>query len=243
VEPYIVSRMGAGTERAHSIDEPMPTATCRGAGYLVKPFLVPVAHGGGDERACSIEEPLKTVCGNRGDQALLEPFIVPVGFGEREGQAPRCHSVDAPLPTVVGNVKHAVIEPHLLPQQSGGALRPVSEPAPTIATAGAIAIVEPFLVSYYGTGGAKSVADPLDTVTTKDRFGLVMPEVMIDGQAYRVRLRWRMLQPHELAAAHSFPKGYQFSGTKTDAVKQVGNSVPSKLARALVRAALTGRQA
>jgi DNA (cytosine-5)-methyltransferase 1 len=206
-EPFLVELRGTGAKQiegsARSLDAPCSAVTTSGAHHaLVEPFLVKTANGGGgDGRVRSINEPMPTVCGNRGDVA--------------------------------------VIEPHLLPQQQGGALRPVSEPTPTVSTAGAIALVEPFLVSYYGTGGAKSVDAPLDTVTTKDRLGLVRPVIEIDGNRYLLDIRFRMLQPHELALAQGFPAHYQFTGTKTDQVKQIGNAVPRRLARAIVGAVLS----
>ena len=43
-----------------------------------------------------------------------------------------------------------------------------------------------------------------------------------------------MLQPHELAAAQSFPADYIFTGNKGEVVRQIGNAVPPKLAEALV---------
>lgn len=46
-----------------------------------------------------------------------------------------------------------------------------------------------------------------------------------------------MLQPHELAAAQGFKKGYQFIGTKTETVKMIGNAVPRRTLRALLLAA------
>ena len=49
-----------------------------------------------------------------------------------------------------------------------------------------VAGVEPFLVEYYGTGGSQSVGDPLNTVTTKDRHALILPEVVVEGQRYRL---------------------------------------------------------
>lgn len=82
---------------------------------------------------------------------------------------------------------------------------------------------------YFGTAIAQSVNEPLDTVTTKDRFALVIPE--LDG--FALDIRFRMLQPHELAAAMSFPKEYQFAGNRENRVKQIGNAVPVNLARAL----------
>lgn len=152
----------------------------------------------------------------------------------------RVVSVDRPMPTITTARGGAigVAEPCLLPQQSGGAVRPVSEPVPTVSTAGAIGLIEPFLVEYYGTGGARRVTEPLGTVTTKPRFGLAMPEVIHNGQRYLLDVRFRMLQPHELAAAQGFPAGYHFTGTKTEVVKQIGNAVPCGLARALVAAVL-----
>lgn len=149
-------------------------------------------------------------------------------------------SVNDPLPTITTARcgAFALAEPCVLPQQSGGRLRPVSEPLPTVSTSGAIGLVEPFLVEYYGTGGSRRVTEPLSTVTTKSRFGLAQPEIMVDGQRYLLDVRFRMLQPHELAGAQGFPKGYRFQGTKADAVRQIGNAVPCGLARALVDAVL-----
>lgn len=198
VEPYIVpiDHTGQGRVVTQDINKPLSTVTTEARHGIVQPFLVSTAHSGTGDRAKSIEQPLGTICGNRGDDALIEP--------------------------------------HLLPQHSCGALRPVSQPAPTIATSGAIALIEPFLTKFYGTGASAPVSQPLDTITTKDRFALVTPTVVLaDGTTATIRLRWRMLQPHELAAGMSFPKDYRFTGTKTDAVKQIGNAVPPQLAAAL----------
>ena len=118
-------------------------------------------------------------------------------------------------------------QPFLVLMEHGGNERSIDRPMPTITTAkgGAIGLCEPFLIKYYGNEKTPgSIDEPLDTVTTKDRFMLVEPT--------RHEILFRMLQPHELAAAMSFPVGYQFSGTKTDAVKQIGNAVPVRMARA-----------
>lgn len=86
------------------------------------------------------------------------------------------------------------------------------------------------VVEYYGNGVARPVTEPLPTVTCTDRFGLVT--------ASGREIGFRMLQPHELAAAQGFPGTYQFAGTKTEQVRQIGNAVPCGLARAIVGAAL-----
>jgi len=56
--------------------------------------------------------------------------------------------------------------------------------------------------------------------------------------ATKLDILFRMLQPHELAAAQGFPKDYQFSGTREQRVKQIGNAVPVNLATALCAALL-----
>lgn len=95
---------------------------------------------------------------------------------------------------------------------------------------------KPFLVPYYGAANeADSVEAPVRTLTAKDRLGLVMPE----GQpSQRADIRFRMLQPGELAAAMSFPASYKFVGNKSEVVKQIGNAVAVGTARALCGSAL-----
>jgi DNA (cytosine-5)-methyltransferase 1 len=277
-QPFLVNLKGQSD--ASDIGLPSPTITAHAPHlYMAEPFLVQVAHGASaseESRSRSLNSPMPTVCGNRGDIALIQPFIMSAGGPEcpartvdlpmgtvltrdhralvepflvktangesRAGEETRAKGLAEPLPTLMTSGDLALIEPHLLPQQSDGALRPVSQPTPTVATAGAIALVEPFLIQYYGNGGATSTADPLDTVTTKDRHALVKPIVEIDGQKYRLDIRFRMLQPHELALAQGFPAGYVFTGTKTDQVKQIGNAVPRRLARALVAAAISQKE-
>jgi DNA (cytosine-5)-methyltransferase 1 len=277
-QPFLVNLKGQSD--AADIELPSPTITAHAPHlYMAEPFLVQVAHGASaseDSRSRSLNSPLPTVCGNRGDLALIEPFIISAGGPEcpartvelpmgtvltrdhralvepflvktangesRAGEETRAKDLADPLPTLMTSGDLALIEPHLLPQQSDGRLRPVSDPVPTVATSGAIALVEPFLIQYYGNGGATSIDDPLDTVTTKDRHAMVKPIVEIDGQKYRLDIRFRMLQPHELALAQGFPAGYKFTGTKTDQVKQIGNAVPRRLARALVAAAISQKE-
>ncbi|MBP5641205.1 MAG: DNA cytosine methyltransferase, partial [Victivallales bacterium] len=101
--------------------------------------------------------------------------------------------------------------------------------------------VEPMIQAYYGNNDeCKPVSQTLDTITTKDRFGLLEGKVIqtADGKRYKLDITFRMLQPHELAAAMSFPKSYKFSGNKTEQIHQISNAVCPKLAEALISAAL-----
>jgi DNA (cytosine-5)-methyltransferase 1 len=89
------------------------------------------------------------------------------------------------------------------------------------------------------TNNLKVAHYPLNTVTTKDRHALVRPVVVIAGERYLLDIRFRMLQPHELAAAQGFRRGYKFTGNKSEQVKQIGNAVPRRLARSICLAVLS----
>jgi DNA (cytosine-5)-methyltransferase 1 len=144
-------------------------------------------------------------------------------------------SVEDPLGTITAGGMHAELcEPFIIPQQSKSSARSAGMPLPTIATKGTIALCQPFITKYYGTAkGARPVTEPLGTITAKDHFALVEPTKM--------DIYFRMLQPHELAAAMGFD-AYEFCGTKTDQVKQIGNAVAVRTAEALCGAMLDARQ-
>jgi DNA (cytosine-5)-methyltransferase 1 len=203
-------------------------------GEWAQPFLTAIDHNGsGLDRAYSLDEPLQTIT-TENRFALVQPFLVP-HYGEREGQEPRTHAIGDPCPTIPasGGGKFGLVEPLIL--SAGGpecAALPASQPIGTVLTRDHRAIVRPFIVPYYGTGVADRIDEPLASVTSKDRFALV------DGHPVRLDITFRMLQPHELAAAMGFPIGYLFAGNKGDQVKQIGNAVPRGTAKALALAAL-----
>ena len=230
-EPFIVIMRGKSVVR--DVDSPVPTISCSGAHLgLVEPVIVDMSHPGeeNDSRVYPVNKPLKTItC--RNNMAVVEPIIIATGH---TGSKNRSRSVNEPLSTVVTKAEHCLIEPLIIHQMTPGRTRTVEEPLPTITTANGHGLVRPFLVKYYGSGeSVKGVDFPLDTLTTKERFALV------DCDVYQLDIRFRMLQPHELAAAMSFPKNYKFAGTKTDAVKQIGNAVPPRLAEALIDSAIS----
>ncbi|WP_439624118.1 DNA cytosine methyltransferase [Gemmata sp.] len=237
VQPFIARMCNSGDDncRVKSVEQPIGTIHAGGGSFgIVEPFVMHTTHHGSD-RVYDPAEPLPCVTGaNRGEQALVSPFIVPTNYGEREGQSPRCHDVDKPFPTVVaGGSTHGLVQPFIVPQMSSNGPRSVSSPIPTVTTTSrGVGLCEPFLVPFYANGLADAVADPLRTVTTKDRHALVEPD------RCRLDIRFRMLQPHELAAAMGFPKDYKITGNRSEQVKQVGNAVEVNQAKALILAML-----
>lgn len=242
VEPLIVSHKFGNAPT--SVIAPLPTLTTVNGFSLAAPLVVSLRGTGSgnlDRSAISVSLPLPTVTAGGTHLAVSEPvFLVPF-FGESAKQSPRTHSVSAPLPTVTGHGAGGVVEAMFIPQHGGGTVKPVSNPLPTIATTGSISVVSPMLVKFYGgEEAAHGVDKPLDTVTCKDRFGIYDGRLVVDewGRFMLLDILFRMLQPHELALAMSFPAEYRFAGTKSDQVKQIGNAVCPALAEALIGAAL-----
>ncbi len=237
VEPILIRTGWKDTSRAAPkpvSTEPVPTVT--GSQYigLAEAFILPPEgfYRGGGNVPRSVSEALPTITAGRGDQiGLVQPFIL----SQASGGAPR--PTTEPIPTIPTGGAHALVEPFIVKMEHGGNIRSVDEPLPTITTArgGAMGVAEGVLVQYNGMSEAQPVTDPMPTVTTKDRLGLVVP--VTDG--YRLDIRFRMLQPHELAAAMGFPKDYYFADTRTDTVKMIGNAVSVQLAKALCLRLLT----
>lgn len=181
----------------------------------------------GTSTTASIDAPCPTVTAGGGHIALIQPFLTKFHGGNPN----RNSKISDPIPTIDCSNRFGLVEPFMLGQQSGSTPRSVSNPVPTVSTAGAISLCEPFITTYYGASAkAQSTRVPLATVTTKDRFAMVSPK----GKKGKLDIGFRMLQPHELSAAQSFPTEYKFSGTKSEQVKQIGNAVPPALARAQV---------
>lgn len=114
-----------------------------------------------------------------------KPFIVPTGYGERKGQAPRVHDMDAPVPTVVGTGKENLCRPLLAPvtvtNTSNSVGGTVGAPVHTVTTAGNQMLVTPSLVSIGQTGGGDRIRDlrePMPTTVSKQEACLVSPSLI-----------------------------------------------------------------
>lgn len=114
-----------------------------------------------------------------------KPFIVPTGYGERTGQAPRVHDIDAPVPTVVGTGKENLCRPLLAPvtvtNTSNSVGGTVGAPVHTVTTAGNQMLVTPSLVSIGQTGGGDRIRDlrePVPTTVSKQEACMVSPSLI-----------------------------------------------------------------
>ena len=106
-----------------------------------------------------------------------KPFIVPTGYGERKGQAPRVHDIAAPLSTVVSTVKQNLCAANIVSYhaEQGENARTVgmTAPLPTIDASNRFGLTAAQLVEYYGNATPPDLSEPLRTVTSHDREGLL----------------------------------------------------------------------
>lgn len=113
-----------------------------------------------------------------------QPYIVPTGYGERKGQAPRVHDIEEPLPTVVGSSKHNLCKPVLAPftatNTSNSVGAPAGDPVHTVTTAGNQMLVTPYLAecNHAGGGHVADVRGPYKTITAKHTGGIVAPSLI-----------------------------------------------------------------
>ena len=108
-----------------------------------------------------------------------EPFIIPIGYGEKTGQTPRTHDVKEPLPTVVASMKHYLVSPtlvqyHTETTKNGVRASGLPEPLPTVDGSNRYALAAAHPTQYFGgEGHYHSVDKPLATVTACEREGVV----------------------------------------------------------------------
>ena len=98
-------------------ERPLADATLRRIAHGVmryvvnsaKPFIARIGQTGGNGAySNSIGSPLTTIT-TKAEHLLVSPSLATIGYGEREGQAPRVQDIGAPLGTIVGANKHALV--------------------------------------------------------------------------------------------------------------------------------------
>jgi DNA (cytosine-5)-methyltransferase 1 len=240
--PYILGQHSNSIARA--VDErPTPTICTGGKISLLQPDTMVLGQHGGAQAKPVTENPLPTVASKGAiSKFSASPFVLPKN-GLARGLFSNKTYLEKPLHTVVaGRIDNGyTVTPYLVPfygERSGQKPRThgISDPHPTIpASAIKRGLIEPYLVEYYGNGKAQPVDGPLPTVTTKERFALCVPELFPMG----IDVNFRMLKPEELAAAMGF-ENYEFTGNKTETVKQIGNAVPVNTAESLCEELLLG---
>jgi DNA (cytosine-5)-methyltransferase 1 len=194
------------------------------AAFMAKHFGGVVGHG--------VDRPTSTATA-RDHQSLVEATLAPCVMTNTTGHPGG--PVTSPLPTQTTGNQQYLTAANLVRFNHDDAGVDVEKPLPTITQTNHAALVYSFLVRYFGTAIGQHCTEPLFTITGKDHFGLVT--VMVKGELYViVDIGMRMLSPRELARAQGFPDEYILTGSKSNRVARIGNSVCPVMAKVLVEA-------
>lgn len=207
-----------------STDEPVPTVMTVARIGLVEPFMLS-RHAEGAPR--SVGEPTPTQVAKH-SHLLIAPY-----YGSGSGET--CTEGAAPLPSITTKARFGMVVPITHSDSSNRARDVDSDPLPTLTTANRGELA--FITAQHGerAGQAPRVHDiglPAPTIAASGHVDLVEP-----GEGYDIL--FRMLEPHELAAAMGFnteDQNYEFAGTKTEKIKQIGNAVSVEMMEAEVSA-------
>lgn len=161
------------------------------------------------------------------------PFLVPIGYGERPGQAPRVHDVDAPLSTVVSTTKQNVCVPVMAPFIHHGKFQngpqDIQRPLTTITSVGAHEICAANLIQYHTEQTENVRANGLGmlmpTIDSSNRYGLTaahLTEYYGNGNPIALDEPMRTVTSHDregLCSVHLdkyFGGGYTSKGNSVD---------------------------
>ena len=232
-QAFLVSYHG-NEKRLVSVEEPVPTIDTSNRFGVAEPFIIPNFGEDKDQvpRTHSIKEPLPAVT-SHGTGNLVQPFVLPVEGIYRKNKP---KSLDEPLGTITQNGGGSLVEPFVVEYYGNSDVKSVDAPLGTIPTHDKFGLAVPYILQLNGTqdsqlkSSVRSVDQPLPAITANGHhLGLVQP--VVNGKV--LDIKFRMLQPKELASAMGFPNEYKFLGTKTDVVKQIGNAVVVDIAKAL----------
>lgn len=106
-----------------------------------------------------------------------EPFIVPIGYGERKGQQPRIHDIENPLPTIVSSGKHYLCAPALIQYHSETTKdevigQTIEDPIMTVDGSNRYGLVASTLIQMNNHCDGRDIRKPIPTITAGDgHFG------------------------------------------------------------------------
>lgn len=167
------------------------------------------------------------------------PFIVPMGYGERNGQAPRVHNIADPAPTAVGKGKHGVCSPAMVPwtvtNTTNSTGHPANEPIDTARTGGGGGqmFLGASLIQYHTEQSehvrGQEITGPIMTIDAANRYGLTAASLVKyygndqHGQNIQDPLHTVISKDHEgLTTAHLVKmKGTNLGGPATEPVQTI----------------------
>ena len=200
-DPFIVPVTHQGAVRVHDIRDPMRTVTAanRGELMLAAPVMVQAGHGQGTPDAPrwsygakDVRDPVGTVTASGGGQAVAVGTLVQMGYGEREGQAPRALDVQQPLGTVVGAGKFAAVTAFVEQANGGFNATPARDARSPLSTSTASGsqqrVVTAHLATLRQNCVGEELTDPVPTITSGgEHHALIEYTLSPDAEAGALR--------------------------------------------------------
>ena len=158
-------------------------------------------------------------------------IALPALIAELRGGGSTARPAADPLATVAAGGNHHAL---VMPYYTHGIASTDSDPVGTITTRDRFALVMRNNTARAGDGAEMStpVTQPYRTMTTSGNQSLITADyadAMVDD------CEFRMLEPHEQAAAMAFPRDMRWEGTKRAKSRMAGNAVTPPTARDIIR--------
>lgn len=232
-EPFILQGAPHTKETVgvRSAAEPIYTITTNHRLQVVEPAAFIVPHWNEREgqapRVHNIEDPAPTVT-SRGAGSLVEPHVITTD--QTGGNGAYVRPISQPLATLTTKANQAVAEPvllqvnHGIDARSGERVRSVDDPMWTLTTKRNVMLAEP-------------IVEEIRAGRIDKRRLVVIEDVAGKPHLCMLDIRYGMLENDELARAMGFTNDeftYEFTGTKGDVTKQIGNAVDTHVAEALI---------
>ena len=186
----------------------------------------------------SIDEPISCITVKE-HHALCTPIVLDHFKGGEVQDGSR------PIGAQTTHDRFSIVQPFVMDMSHPGDKRDerrvtgTNEPVKTVTTRNNTAIVQPLVLGQQGGAACRPISEPCPTIACGGAIRGIFPQ-LADGRIIDIRMR--MLRPDELAAAHSFPKDYIITGNRSQKVKQIGNSVPVRTAKAMCAADLPRKE-
>lgn len=199
-EPFIVNNMAGNVPRP--VSEPMAPVLTGGHKMLLAPTLMPLTHQGG-HRGQDLRAPVPTVtAAHRGELALAAAVLVQMGYGERDGQAPRALDLGQPLGTITAGGNKFGLASAFMVQANGGfnatPARGLHEPMSTVtATGSQQQLITAHLTTLRHHSVGRDAREPLATVSAGgEHHALVQYQLSQDDEAGALRCAAFLVRYH-----------------------------------------------
>tara|TARA_R110000796_G_scaffold181330_1_gene297919 strand:+ start:52842 stop:54326 length:1485 start_codon:yes stop_codon:yes gene_type:complete len=217
-EGLFIKRYNGGNpnDKSQSVNAPLGTILCNRTHGLVKPVFLTSYYGNGGSN--SVDEPLNTITTKERHAAQ---------FIDYDYSSPTSTDLDSVAGTITTVPKHKLVSAQwIVDTQFSNKGRSIERPAQTL-----IAKMDKKPL-YLISAPEKSQTNHTKVLSTDSKTCIEIKNFMTQNKIADIKIR--MLHVEELKSIQGFPDDYELTGTKTNQLKFIGNSVVPLMAQKLV---------